>query len=67
MTSPAAAPRAVRVCDGCGQADDLPHHQVARPTENGLEVESLHMACCAARGCPDGSCNRILTGSAPGV
>jgi hypothetical protein len=59
--------RALRECDACHVTDDLGHHQVAVPDENGqLAVESRHFRCCAAAGCPDQSCNAILTG-APGV
>lgn len=61
--------RALRECDECRQVDDLGHHQVVVPGADGsLEVASRHFRCCAAAGCPDGSCNAILTGTgAPGV
>lgn len=59
--------RVLRECDECHQVDDLGHHQVVVPDASGaLAVASRHFACCAQTGCPDGSCNAILTG-APGV
>lgn len=64
---PEAQPRAQRECDECHVTDDLGHHQVVVPGDNGLEMLSLHFACCARRGCPDGSCDQILTGAPPGV
>jgi hypothetical protein len=64
---PAEQQRAMRECDGCHVVDDLGHHQVVRPTDDGLVVESLHFACCAKAGCPDGSCTQIVNRSAPGV
>jgi hypothetical protein len=61
------AARAQRECDACHVTDDLGHHQVAVPGEDGnLVVESRHFKCCAENGCPDQSCDQILTG-APGV
>lgn len=59
--------RVQRECDACHVVDDLGHHQVAVPDADGsLVVESRHFRCCADAGCPDESCNQILTG-APGV
>jgi hypothetical protein len=59
--------RAQRECDECHVVDDLGHHQVAEPdAEGNLSVSSRHFACCAAAGCPDQSCDAILTGE-PGV
>jgi hypothetical protein len=59
--------RALRECEECRQVDDLGHHQVVVPDASGnLAVTSRHFRCCAQAGCPDGSCNAILTG-APGV
>jgi hypothetical protein len=55
--------RAQRECDDCHQVDDLPHHQVVVPEDGGLKMYSRHMACCAARGCPDGTCLQILNRS----
>lgn len=56
--------RAQRECDECHVTDDLGHHQVAVPDADGsLIVESRHFACCAKAGCPDGSCNAIVTGA----
>lgn len=64
---PVAAPeRVLRECDECHQVDDLGHHLVVIGGPAGLVPESRHFACCARRGCPDGTCNRIVTG-APGV
>jgi hypothetical protein len=61
------APRALRECDQCHVVDDLGHHHVVVPdAEGGLVAESRHFACCSAIGCPDGSCDAIVTG-APGV
>lgn len=65
---PEARPRAQRECDECGVTDDLPHHQVVEPADDGgLEMRSRHFACCDRRGCPDGTCTQILTGAPPGV
>jgi hypothetical protein len=67
MTMQPEPGRALRECDECHQVDDLGHHQVVVPGADGsLEVASRHFRCCASSGCPDGSCNAILTG-APGV
>lgn len=55
--------RALRECDHCHAVDTLGHHQVVVPEETGLHVYSRHFACCAANGCPDGSCATILNGS----
>jgi hypothetical protein len=56
--------RALRECDECHQVDDLGHHQVVVPDASGsLAVSSRHFRCCAGSGCPDGSCNAILTGA----
>jgi hypothetical protein len=62
------AARNLRECDECREVDDLGHHQVAVPGEDGaIVVMSRHFRCCAASGsCPDGSCDVILR-SAPGV
>lgn len=60
--------RALRECDHCHVVDTLGHHQVAVPEEGrGLVVTSRHFACCAANGCPDGSCAQILNGSPTSV
>lgn len=57
-------PRALRECDECHEVDDAGHHQVVVPDATGdLVVSSRHFRCCAATGCPDGSCDEILTGA----
>lgn len=59
---------ALRECDDCHEVDELPHHQLVVPDDSGgMIVESRHFACCAAAGCPDGTCNQILSQGAPGV
>jgi hypothetical protein len=59
--------RALRECDECHEVDAEGHHQVVVPDASGaLAVASRHFRCCVQAGCPDGSCNAILTG-APGV
>jgi hypothetical protein len=59
---------ALRECDDCHEVDELPHHQVVVAGDDGeLVVESRHFACCAAAGCPDGTCSQILSQGAPGV
>ena len=63
MSQPEPA-RALRECDECHEVDDASHHQVVVPDAVGdLVVASRHFRCCAATGCPDGSCNAILTGA----
>lgn len=52
-------PAVQRECSECHAIDDLPHHQVVVPADGGMAVESRHFACCAARGCPDGSCDQM--------
>ncbi len=44
--------RPVRFCPLCQQADDHPRHEIAGTVNN----VAPHMDCCAAFGCPDGSC-----------
>jgi hypothetical protein len=63
---PGAQPRAERECDECHVTDDLGHHQVIAPEDGALVMRSFHFACCVARGCPDGTCDQILTGAPPG-
>lgn len=56
--------RALRECDECHEVDDLGHHQVVVPGDDGsMVVSSRHFKCCAEAGCPDGSCHAILTGA----
>lgn len=62
-----AQPRAMRECDECHEVDDLGHHQVVVQDDGGLRMISRHIACCAALGCPDGTCPSIQTGAPPGV
>jgi hypothetical protein len=47
----------LRSCDACWQSDEHPHHVHGLP--NG-STQSRHMDCCAAAGCPDGSCLEVL-------
>jgi hypothetical protein len=51
------AEAALRRCDICGSVDDLPHHVIGSWVDEG---RSAHFACCAAAGCPDGSCSVAL-------
>lgn len=62
---PETAPaRVMRECDECHGVDDLGHHQVVVPGEDGsMVVASRHFSCCAPMGCPDGSCDVILRGA----
>jgi hypothetical protein len=54
----------MRECDECHGVDDLGHHQVVVPGEDGsMVVASRHFSCCAPMGCPDGSCDVILRGA----
>lgn len=57
MTSPTAAPP-VRFCPFCKQADDHPRHDRGV----GDPLVQPHMDCCAASGCPDGSCPILIEG-----
>jgi hypothetical protein len=54
--------RPIRFCPLCKQADDHPRHV------RGDEDENLarHMDCCAAAGCPDGTCV-VITADSGGV
>jgi hypothetical protein len=65
MTAPEPI-RELRECDGCHQVDDQPHHQVVVPGDDGLMTVGRHFACCAAAGCPDGTCD-AMTGAQSGV
>jgi hypothetical protein len=70
MTNPAFATgmerdpshRVDQICNGCGQWDKAPrHHHMAQDPVSGSYVDrSMHMDCCSAAGCPDGTCDRIL-------
>jgi hypothetical protein len=55
--------RAQRGCDECGITDADPRHTTAVMTNGGLTEKTRHMDCCAAAGCPDGSCPDILARS----
>jgi hypothetical protein len=56
--------RTLRECDECHEVDDEGHHQVVSPDASGaLAVASRHFRCCAATGCPDGSCDAIQRGN----
>lgn len=55
----------MRSCDVCGRTDDGPMHTTA--VLNGSFPETTrHFACCAATGCPDGSCDKIMAEAASG-
>lgn len=52
--------RPVRGCDICGIEDTDPRHV------HGLDdggTQTRHMDCCAATGCPDGTCDHIVADS----
>lgn len=51
--------RLIHFCEAadCRQADDHPRHHAV--LANGT-VQTRHLDCCAAAGCPDGSCNVII-------
>ena len=44
-------------CDACGITDDHPRHLHLFDMN---VSQSLHMDCCRERGCPDGSCDRLV-------
>jgi hypothetical protein len=50
----------IRPCHGCGSYDDHPRHVHAQA--DGTE-QIRHMDCCAAAGCPDGSCPKQIAGA----
>jgi hypothetical protein len=50
--------RPIRLCDVCGGMDDHPRHMVASP--DGADEQIRHLDCCAAAGCPDGTCDALL-------
>lgn len=52
MTEPAPA-NPTRFCPVCKVADDHPRHDIFGTDPN----VAPHMDCCAASGCPDGSCD----------
>ena len=43
----------IRGCDVCGTRDELPRH--VHDAGAGV-VLTRHLACCAAAGCPSGTC-----------
>ena len=52
--------RVERGCESCGQFDDHPRHGHT----DAAGVEHLkHLDCCAADGCPTGTCGPQLKGS----
>lgn len=53
MTTP---DQPVRFCPVCKQADDHPRHDFWGTDPN----VAPHMDCCAARTCPDGSCDIVI-------
>lgn len=53
--------RPQRLCEECGQIDDHPRHMVASPDGTGEQIK--HLDCCAAAGCPDGTCPDLLDGA----
>jgi hypothetical protein len=59
MSEPQAA-RVMQDCDECGQADDHPRHVHQDVKDGQLAVQVRHLDCCAAAGCPDGTCGEIL-------
>lgn len=50
----------IRPCHGCGSYDDHPRHIHAQP--NGVD-QLMHLDCCAAAGCPDGTCAKQIKGA----
>jgi hypothetical protein len=57
---------ALRSCDVCHAADELPRHIQAVVTGDPSQEFVRHFACCAAVGCPDGSCNAIVAEASSG-
>ena len=53
-----ASSRVDRFCDACGQVDSDPHHMVGHTDGT---TTSRHMDCCQLAGCPDGTCDAVLT------
>lgn len=49
-----------RFCPACEQVDDHPRHVIE---DGGDPKVALHMDCCRARGCPDGTCDIITAGA----
>lgn len=47
----------VRFCPVCRQADDHPRHVIWGQDPN----VARHMDCCREAGCPDGSCDAVLS------
>lgn len=48
--------RVERFCDACGQVDDHPHAIHCMP--DGV-IRDRHIDCCAAAGCPEGTCDQV--------
>lgn len=57
MTSPTVEPLA-RFCPVCRKVDDHPRHDFYLTDP----AVAPHFQCCAAKGCPDGSCPIIVAG-----
>lgn len=58
MTSPntnIGGGRPLTFCTACKKVDDHPKHQVFGT----IDDVAPHITCCAARGCPDGSCDIV--------
>ncbi len=56
--------RVQRGCSECPGVDDAPRHVRTEVGPDGQPVDRYrHMDCCAARGCPDGTCDQILKDS----
>jgi len=53
--------RPIRPCDLCGLEDDHPRHMVATPDGEGEQIR--HLDCCAAAGCPSGTCADQVAGT----
>jgi hypothetical protein len=55
--------RVDQICHACGKWDKAPrhHHLAPDPVTGGFVDRSMHIDCCSAAGCPDGTCDSILT------
>lgn len=53
-----ASHRIERYCEACGQVDSAPHHVAA--LSDGSTTDR-HMDCCQMAGCPDGTCDTVMT------
>lgn len=57
--------RIERDCAECRKVDDHPRHSHWTVREGQHVIEDRHVDCCAAAGCPDGSCDRVLAEHGP--